>query len=100
MFDRFKDGSFWLVFLLIYCSQDALLFGTNANKIFFLIKNIFLVLVLCLLVRKSNKNISVNKNSSKLALFGLVVMSLLTSVLNFDITLKYFYEILLFFYSL
>lgn len=97
MFDRFKDGSFWLVFLLIYCSQDALLFGTNANKIFFLIKNIFLVLVLCLLVRKSNKNISVNKNSSKLALFGLVVMSLLTSVLNFDITLKYFYEILLFF---
>ena len=55
------------------------------------------MLVLCLLVRKSNKNISVNKNSSKLALFGFVVMSLLTSVLNFDITLKYFYEILLFF---
>lgn len=42
MFDRFKDGSFWLVFLLIYCSQDALLFGTNANKIFFLIKISFL----------------------------------------------------------
>lgn len=95
--DRFKDRDFLLVFLLIYCSQDTLLFGTNANKMFFAIKNIFLVLVLLFLVGKTTKNKEINIKCSSLILFSLTTMSLLTALLNFDITFKYGYEILLFF---
>lgn len=95
LLERFKNRNFLLVFLLIYCSQDALLFGTNANKIFFIVKNIILVFVFFFLVRKTTKNIEIDIGKSNIVLYGLISMSLLTSLLNFDITFKYLYEILL-----
>ncbi len=94
--ERIGDSSFWVVFLLIYFSQDTLLFGTNANHTMFLLKNIVLVLLCLYLSNKSTQNQCVYKNSSKIVLIGLITMSLLSAIFNVDVTLKYFYEILLF----
>lgn len=93
---RLKDRSFQFVFLLIYCSQDTLLFGTNANRVFFWMKNLFLLLACFCIMSKPTRNLSVNIKTMRLVLFSLVVMTLLTSLVNFDITFKYVYEILLF----
>lgn len=95
--ERIKDSSFWIVFLLIYCSQDALVFGTNANRMFFLIKNIFLVTFFIYIVRKPTQNPGYSSKNASMTLIGLVVMSMLSAMFNVDLTLKYFYEILLFF---
>ena len=95
--ERIKDSSFWIVFLLMYCSQDALLFGTNANRMFFLIKNIFMVAFFIYIVRKPTQNPMYSGKNAGVTLVGLVVLSMLSAMFNADLTLKYFYEILLLF---
>lgn len=95
--ERIKDSSFWIVFLLIYFSQDALVFGTNANRLFFLIKNIFMVAFLIYILRKPTLNSGYSSKNAGVTLVGLVAMSMLSAMFNADLTLKYFYEILLFF---
>ncbi len=95
--ERIKDSSFWIVFLLIYCSQDTLLFGTNANRVCFLIKNIFMVAFFIYIVRRPTLNPEYSSKNVRVTLVGLVAMSMLSATFNADLTLKYFYEILLFF---
>lgn len=95
--ERIKDSSFWTVFLLIYCSQDALLFGTNANRMFFMIKNAFMVALFIYLVRKPTLNLGYASKNAGVTLVGLVAMSMLSAMFNADLTFKYVYEILLFF---
>jgi len=94
--ERIKDGSFWIVFLLIYFSQDTLLSGTNSNRTMFLLKNIVLVLLCLYVANKPRLNQCLNKKNSSIVLIGLMAMSLLSALFNADVTFKYCYEILLF----
>lgn len=94
--ERIKDGSFWIVFLLIYFSQDTLLFGTNSNRTMFLLKNIVLVLLCLYVANKPRLNQYLNMKNYIIVLFGLMAMSLLSALFNADVTFKYCYEILLF----
>jgi len=80
-------------FCLVYFSNDTLLFGTNQNKVFFWIHIIVLCLVLVFLFLK-NKTIH---NEYIPLLFVTILLNLLTIVINYDLSIKYLFELMMLF---
>lgn len=81
-----------LVFLLIYISNDTLLFGTNSNETFITLQFILLFMISIYLLFKMNA--SVNKN--KVIFLGvLIFLTCITGLINKDFNNKYIYEIFL-----
>lgn len=85
-----KESAFWIVFLIIYISNDTLLFGTNENRIFFYFHIIILLclfIYLLLHVRRLNKNSIIFSISYIFCMF-------LTMIVNKDSDIiKYIYNI-------
>lgn len=84
-----------ITFVLIYCSIDTLLFGTNSNEIFqiILVSVLFIIILFFPLVKR--RIFTVNKSSLILVLFILLSM-----LINFDISLQNIYFFLLLFLSI
>lgn len=83
------------VFVVLYFSDDTLLFGTNANRTLFWIHITvlgFLGLYLLLLEKRIERN-----NAILIGFFSF--FSLLTLLINLDLSIKYVYEVILFFIS-
>lgn len=89
--------AFFVLFILIACSSETLLFGTNNNQA---IKNlgylIFAGLVVALFIIAVEQRISYN-NNAYLLLGAFLALSLLSCLTNFDFDIKYPYEFLLLF---
>lgn len=67
---------FWLVFLVVFCSHDTLLFGTNADNRFILIrKAVPFLLVVCLLLLQPVIRIKKNALIKFLIVFILPIVS-------------------------
>ncbi len=91
----------FLVFLLLYVSNDTLLFGTNESKIFSLIQySILICLFLWVLVdpilRKSSR---IMTQSMSMVVFLLCCLIIMTMLLNTDTSIKYFYQIFVILFS-
>lgn len=79
--------------ILIFVSNDTILFGTNSNKFFFKIHVVILTILLIFLFYKNNLRI---KKSLLKVLVLLIFFSCLTMISNFDTQLiKYIYNIFL-----
>lgn len=95
-----------LVFFLLYFSNDTLLFGTNANRVFFGLHIAVLIFVFLWLfldrsfqTGNSRGSISIPHNMG-IALMALCVMTILTMIINMDMSIKYGYQIFMFLFSL
>lgn len=94
----FKKYIILLITLLIICtSKDTLLFGTNGNPVFIILGYILLIFTVFLLLyatsRKRNAFLYPARGGYILGLLSLSI--LITCILNFDINIKYFYQICL-----
>ena len=91
---------FFSVLIILYFSQDTLLFGTNKSNTLFWLKNIVLLLLCLHLICKSANNRSTIHKKSLLIFVLLSIFSLTTFILSADDPTKYFFEILTFFTAL
>lgn len=87
-----------IIFILIFTSRETIQFGTTQNETMLIIGYIAPLFVLVLLLIRKGHFRNYNKSSFDLLII-LSTCSLLTMFLNFDINVKYGYEILLFLLS-
>jgi len=84
-----------IVFIMIYFSDDTLLFGTNKNQTFFMIKNIVLLVLFSFLLVSS----FVSKTHISKAYLIITVFScfgiILSGIVNGDLGIKYMFELLM-----
>ncbi len=99
-----KKVTFFL-FLLLYVSNDTLLFGTNNNRTFFIIHIAILICSFVWLIFDNNFSntkrttiITLPKNVA-IIMFLLIGLTLLTMIINTDITIKYIYQIFIILFS-
>lgn len=85
-----------ILFTLIFTSRETLLFGTNQDAIMVMVGYICPVIVLLILLLRKHKDGS--KSSTNL-LVTLCACTIVTMFFNFDINIKYGYEILLYLLS-
>ena len=85
-----------IVFVLLFFSNDTLLFGTNANKSVFWLQFVALLFLMLFLVVKA-RCISTR---SILILFSFSLLIILTSSINNDFSIKYPYEFIMIFISI
>ena len=82
-----------IIFLLIYVSDDTIIFGTNSSKSSFLIKiTIFIALMLTVIIRIYILNIKIPKRYFELLII-IIIMILATAIFNRDIKFGYYYHI-------
>ena len=86
----------FVVFIILYVSNDTLLFGTNKNQIFFYLQMAILASLLVVMLFMEHY-VSRNQIIILLILTG---FSLVSMIINLDINIKYFYEIFVFVLSL
>lgn len=102
MFNRglefFKNNSkeLFVVFILLYFSNDTLLFGTNDSQIMFVLQFVGLIFLLCFLLFWAKK---IQKRSFYILMVFIILISC-TSIINFDFSIKYPYELLMVFIGL
>lgn len=77
--------------LLLYTSIDTVLFGTNSNPLFLYLQYIFLILAMIFLLGRGFRT----SENTVFILFVLIGLSLFTGILKTDLSLKYFYEIVI-----
>lgn len=82
------------IVLLLYISNDTVLFGTNGNKKFFYFSIMFLMFILLFFILRILKK-RIIKSKSVLVLICLIFLALLTSTFKDYISLKYLYEFML-----
>lgn len=91
---KFKNSSFRLIvnyivlYLIIYISDDAFLFGTNKNSLFLILKVVFYIVLIILNIILINKY----KQLSITILLLLILNIIFTSIANNDFSLGYFYQ--------
>lgn len=84
-----KKISFFIIFIIIYVSNDTLLFGTNKNPFFFYLQFVFLISAMVPLIFVRH---SIQKNQIVLVI-AFVFLNIGTMLVNFEIDIKYLYEI-------
>ena len=84
-----------LVFLLIYISNDTILFGTNSNSIMICIQYIFIFSVALFLTIKTFKKRKKIRERNLNIFFLIITFTLITFGLNYKFNAKYIYEICL-----
>lgn len=92
-----KQNAFqWLlIFILIYVSNETLLFGTNENKFILTIHYIILLFVfLCLLTICGIHRLNLSSSGIYVNLL-FIIFIILSGTVNIDINEKYIYEILI-----
>lgn len=95
-----------LAFLILYFSNDTLLFGTNENRAFFIFHIFALLCIFCWLVLDKSLQsdgcrhcVSIPQNMC-FSLLALCVMALLTMLFNYDFSVKYGYQIFMFLFAM
>ena len=84
-----KKISFFIIFIIIYVSNDTLLFGTNKNPFFFYLQFVFLISAMVPLIFVRH---SIQKNQIVLVI-AFVFLNIGTMLVNFEIDIKYLYDI-------
>ena len=87
-----KYINYIIIFILIYTSRDTLLVGTSVNENLILLGYLAPVLVLIILLLEKNVNVIVRNNNYVYIFLGLIAITMIS---NFDINVKYGYELLL-----
>lgn len=91
--------SLFILYILLF-SKDTLLFGTNSNENTKILGYVLTFFVCLLLLAYCCKNeIQFEKKSIIFAVI-FIILSLLTMIVNFDISIKYFYEVMAFIIAL
>ena len=83
-----------IVFLLIFVSDDTVLFGTNNDSLFIYLKYAVVSFLLVYFYKKSKKEAAYCKRPNGI-LLSLILLVVLSGVINFDFTLGYPYKIIL-----
>lgn len=91
LFERYFE--YIIIFLLIYTSRETLLFGTNSDTVMNQIGYVVPIVTLCLL-SFVKRNVCSSHNHKRLKAL-LIFLVLFTMVVNWDLNLKYGYEIIL-----
>lgn len=89
-----NNKGFIIVFLLVFVSDDTVLFGTNNNSLFIYLKYAVVSFLLAYFFVKSKKKAAYCKRPKGILLF-LILLVVLSGVINFDFTLGYPYKIIL-----
>lgn len=90
-----KKNTAYLVFILIFFTRDSLLFGTKNDTYFLLFNHLVVFSVFCVLTYYTFIKKSVIEKNSLIIFLILITLLTTTSLLNLDISLKYFYEFLM-----
>ncbi len=97
---QIASTGFFSIFILLYFSQDTLLFGTNKNNAMFWLKNIVLVFLCLQLLYTSIKKRTIIQKKPLIVFIFISLFALLTLILSGDEPTKYFFEIVTFFTAL
>lgn len=94
------NSRFWLnlsVFIMLYISQETLIFGTNESQIYLYAQYAILFVLFIFMALSLNKGIQINKI---LVVIVLIFLSLMSAIVNADLNNKYFYEFFLLVFAL
>lgn len=94
LFRKFFD--YIIIFVLIYTSRETVLFGTNSNAVTAFLGYVAPAVVLMILVLRKGKNAvcEYNKQTYDTTII-IIFLIMITMLSNFDINVKYGYEIVL-----
>lgn len=96
-----KLSDYFLLFLVIYCSADTLLFGTNADSRFILLSYVILMLSIVFLIRPFSTKLKIAFPKKQLQYFlGMTCFCMLSMLFNFDVSFGYLLKIILLLFAL